>query len=112
MNEVPRSTGNHHITFPVTKLERSRRLHEQALGPQVLVDFPDEYGTLRGPAGLLAGTEPPVAVMDGALGWALDFSDADPDGTVCGLCGTQWHGIDQTGRPGYARPVPAEEPSR
>jgi catechol 2,3-dioxygenase-like lactoylglutathione lyase family enzyme len=151
MNDVPQITGIHHVKFPVTDLERSRRWYERVLGLQVLVDFPDEDGTVRGLAGLLAGTDPPVAValrehakaangvtgfdpvsfaiadraaadawvdhldalgvqhspvIDGTLGWALDFPD--PDGTVLRLYSTERHGLDQTGRPGHARPVPVE----
>lgn len=58
----PRITGIHHVNFPVNDLERSRQWYQEVLGLQVLVDFPDEDGTVRGLAGLLAGTDPPVAV--------------------------------------------------
>jgi catechol 2,3-dioxygenase-like lactoylglutathione lyase family enzyme len=151
MNEPPGITGIHHVKFPVSDLERSRRWYQEVLGLQVLVDFPDEDGTVRGLARLLPGTEPPVAVAlrehpqaaagvrgfdpvsfaiadraaadawaehldglgvehspvtDGTLGWALDVPD--PDGTVIRLYSTERHGIDQAGRPGFARPLPPE----
>ena len=57
----PSIVGIHHVKFPVSDLQQSRVWYERVLGLQVLVDFPDEDGVVRGLAGLLPGT-PPVAV--------------------------------------------------
>lgn len=57
----PSIIGVHHVKFPVSNLQQSREWYERALGLQVLVDFPDEDGVVRGLAGLLPGL-PPVAV--------------------------------------------------
>jgi catechol 2,3-dioxygenase-like lactoylglutathione lyase family enzyme len=57
----PSITGIHHVKFPVSDLRRSRDWYERVLGLQVLVDFPDDDGVVRGLAGLLPG-EPPLAV--------------------------------------------------
>ncbi len=54
--------GIHHIKFPVSDLQRSRGWYEQVLGLQVLVDFPDADGVVRGLAGLLPGVQPPLAI--------------------------------------------------
>ncbi len=57
----PSIIGVHHVKFPVSNLEQSRKWYERVLGLRVLVDFPDEDGVVRGLAGLLPGP-PPVAV--------------------------------------------------
>lgn len=57
----PSIIGVHHVKFPVSNLQQSRDWYERVLGLQVLVDFPDEDGVVRGLAGLLPGP-PPVAV--------------------------------------------------
>jgi catechol 2,3-dioxygenase-like lactoylglutathione lyase family enzyme len=57
----PSIVGVHHVKFPVSDLAQSREWYEQVLGLEVLVDFPDEDGVVRGLAGLLPGP-PPVAV--------------------------------------------------
>lgn len=50
------------MKFPVTDLDRSRRWYQEVLGLHILTGFPDEDGTVRGLAGMLPDTEPPVAV--------------------------------------------------
>jgi len=42
-------------------------------------------------------------VIDATIGWIISFHD--PDGTQIRLYSFAMHGIDQTGRPGYGRPV-------
>jgi catechol 2,3-dioxygenase-like lactoylglutathione lyase family enzyme len=42
-------------------------------------------------------------VIDASVGWLLVFHD--PDGIELHLYSHQRHGIDQTGRPGYGRPI-------
>ena len=54
--------GIHHVKFPVSDLQRSREWYEQVLGLQVLVDFPDADGVVRGLAGLLPDVQPPLAI--------------------------------------------------
>jgi catechol 2,3-dioxygenase-like lactoylglutathione lyase family enzyme len=44
-------------------------------------------------------------VIEGHTGWLVSFHD--PDGTEIKLYSVTGHGLDQTGKPGYARP-PAE----
>ena len=51
----PSIIGVHHVKFPVSNLQQSRDWYERVLGLQVLVDFPDEDGVVRGLAGLLPG---------------------------------------------------------
>jgi catechol 2,3-dioxygenase-like lactoylglutathione lyase family enzyme len=65
--------GIHHVKFPVSDLQRSREWYERVLGVQVLVDFPDADGVVRGLAGLLPGVQPPFGVAlrenpDAAIG--------------------------------------------
>lgn len=81
----PSIVGVHHVKFPVSDLQRSRAWYEHVLGLQVLVDFPDDDGVVRGLAGLLPG-QPPVAValrenLDAARGSAgfdpVSFAIAD-----------------------------------
>lgn len=57
----PSILGVHHVKFAVSDLQRSRDWYERVLGLQVLVDFPDDDGVVRGLAGLLPG-QPPLAV--------------------------------------------------
>lgn len=57
----PSIVGVHHVKFPVSNLDQSRQWYEKVMGLQVLVDFPDDDGVVRGLAGLLPG-KPPVAV--------------------------------------------------
>ncbi len=54
--------GVHHVKFPVSDLQRSREWYERVLGLQVLVDFPDADGVVRGLAGLLPDAQPPLAI--------------------------------------------------
>ncbi len=54
-------TGIHHVKFPVTDLARSRAFYEQVLDLQVLTEFPDDDGTVRGLAGEIPG-DPPVRI--------------------------------------------------
>ena len=54
--------GIHHVKFPVSDLQRSREWYERVLGLQVLVDFPDADGVVRGLAGLLPDVQPPLAI--------------------------------------------------
>ena len=54
--------GIHHVKFPVSDLRTSREWYERVLGLQVLVDFPDADGVVRGLAGLLPGVQPPLGV--------------------------------------------------
>lgn len=46
---------------------------------------------------------PHSPVIDASIGWLLVF--ADPDGLEHHLYSWAAHGIDQSGRPGYGRPV-------
>ncbi|MCK9901171.1 VOC family protein [Frankia sp. Cpl3] len=49
-------------------------------------------------------------VIDATVGWLLVLHD--PDGIEIHLYSEEHHGIDQTGRPGYGRPVrPSDEPA-
>lgn len=86
----PSIIGVHHVKFPVSNLQQSRDWYERVLGLQVLVDFPDEDGVVRGLAGLLPG-EPPVAVAlrehptaaAGAAGFdPVSFAVTDRDAAV------------------------------
>jgi catechol 2,3-dioxygenase-like lactoylglutathione lyase family enzyme len=86
----PSIVGVHHVKFPVSNLEQSRDWYERVLGLQVLVDFPDEDGVVRGLAGLLPGS-PPVAVAlrehptaaGGAAGFdPVSFAVADRDAAM------------------------------
>lgn len=46
---------------------------------------------------------PHSPVIDASIGWLLVFND--PDGLELHLYSWATHGIDQSGRPGYGRPV-------
>ncbi len=59
--EHPAIIGIHHVKFPVSNLAQSRNWYQRVLGLQVLMDFPDDNGVVRGLAGILPGS-PPVAV--------------------------------------------------
>ena len=59
---TPAIIGIHHVKFPVRDLQTSREWYERVLGLQVLVDFPDADGVVRGLAGLLPGVQPPLGV--------------------------------------------------
>jgi catechol 2,3-dioxygenase-like lactoylglutathione lyase family enzyme len=86
----PSITGVHHVKFPVSDLQQSRDWYGRVLGLQVLVEFPDEDGVVRGLAGLLPGP-PTVAVAlrehpaaaAGAAGFdPVSFAVADRDAAM------------------------------
>lgn len=86
----PLIVGVHHVKLPVSDLQRSRDWYERVLGLEVLVDFPDEDGVVRGLAGVLPG-QPPLALalrenVDAARGAAgfdpVSFAVADHEASM------------------------------
>ncbi len=59
---VPSIVGVHHVKLAVNDLARSRGWYERTLGLQVLGDFPDEDGMVRGLVGVLSGGPSPVVL--------------------------------------------------
>jgi Glyoxalase/Bleomycin resistance protein/Dioxygenase superfamily len=46
----PRPLGVHHVKVPVTDLGRSRAWYESVFGIEMMIEFPDDDGTVRGVA--------------------------------------------------------------
>ena len=114
----PSITGVHHVKFPVSNLQQSREWYLRVLGLQVLVDFPDEDGTVRGLAGLLPGS-PPLAVAlrenptaaAGAAGFdPVSFAVADRDAAMAWAAHLDQLGVSHSevteGTLGWALDVP------
>jgi catechol 2,3-dioxygenase-like lactoylglutathione lyase family enzyme len=102
---APPITGVHHVKFPVSNLQQSRDWYVRVLGLQVLVDFPDEDGVVRGLAGLLPGP-PPVAVAlrehptaaAGAAGFdPVSFAIADRDAALAWAAHLDQLGVEHSG---------------
>lgn len=114
----PSITGVHHVKFPVSNLQQSRDWYVRVLGLQVLVDFPDEDGVVRGLAGLLPGPAPvAVALREhptaaaGALGFdPVSFAVANRDAAMAWAAHLDQLGVDHSevteGTLGWALDIP------
>lgn len=100
----PSIIGVHHVKFPVSNLQLSRDWYERVLGLEVLVDFVDEDGVVRGLAGLLPGP-PPVAVAlrenssaaAGAAGFdPVSFAVTDRDAAMAWADHLDHLGVDRS----------------
>ncbi|MEO6901292.1 MAG: VOC family protein [Mycobacteriaceae bacterium] len=100
----PSIIGVHHVKFPVSNLQLSRDWYERVLGLEVLVDFVDEDGVVRGLAGLLPGL-PPVAVAlrenssaaAGAAGFdPVSFAVTDRDAAMAWADHLDHLGVDRS----------------
>jgi catechol 2,3-dioxygenase-like lactoylglutathione lyase family enzyme len=71
-------TGIHHVKFPVSDLTASRAWYEQVFGFQVMLEFPDEDGVVRGVAGTVPGLGDTGLALRENPEAALAFAGFDP----------------------------------